>query len=411
MATRRALLLVVLLAACGKDTVTENNSPPEITPPNPQGVSVLTQHNDNTRAGLNDNETLLTTSNVNVTHFGKQFSLQVDDQVYAQPLVAGKVDIGGAPHNVVYVATVNNTVYAFDGDNGKLYWQKNFTAPGMRPPTRVDMSGACGGQYTDFSGRIGIVGTPVIDAASHTIYFVARSTNGTAFVQDLHAADILTGTDIKTPTRITATYNGTGDGSVNGVISFNAQRQNQRQALTLVNGIVYVSFSSHCDWGPYHGWILGYDAGTLQQKVVYNATPDGYNAGMWESGMGMAADDAGDLYVVTGNGSVGVGDDPTNRQESRRERAQAHPVRRDAGGGELVHALELRVSREQGSRLRRWRCVPHSELRLLPHRIQGRESVPVEQGCHGRLPDWCEPGAASDLAESWRKRALPAGLL
>jgi outer membrane protein assembly factor BamB len=312
MAPPRLVLVVALLAACGKDTVTDNNSPPEITPPNPQGVSVLTQHNDNTRAGLNDNETLLTTSNVNVAHFGKQFVLPVDDQVYAQPLVAGKIDIGGAPHNVVYVATVNNTLYAFDGDNGKLYWQKNFTATGMRPPTNVDMSGACGGQYKDFSGHMGIVGTPVIDAASHTIYFVARSTNGTVFVQDLHGVDILSGTDIVTPTRIAATYSGNGDGSVNNVITFDARRQNQRQGLTLVDGIVYVTFSSHCDWGPYHGWILGYDAGTLQQEVVYNATPDGYSAGMWESGMGMAADAAGDLYVVTGNGSVGVAGDPAN---------------------------------------------------------------------------------------------------
>jgi hypothetical protein len=310
MATSRFLLAVVFLAACNHDITARNE--PDTTAPNPQGVSVLTQHNDNTRAGLNDNETLLTTSNVNVANFGKLFTLPVDDQVYAQPLVAGKVDVGGAPHNVVYVATVNNTLYAFDGDNGKLYWHRNFTVAGMRPPTNVDMTGACGGTYKDFSGHMGIVGTPVIDAASHRIYFVARSTNGTSFVQDLHAVDILSGTDIGSPTRIAATYNGTGDGSVNGVISFDARRQNQRQGLTLVNGVVYVSFSSHCDWGPYHGWILGYDAGTLQQQVVYNATPDGYAAGMWESGNGMAADAQGDLYVVTGNGSVGVSGDPTN---------------------------------------------------------------------------------------------------
>lgn len=318
MPTSRLLLVVVVLLVACRDDITATN-PPDTTAPNPQGVSVLTQHNDNTRAGLNDNETLLTTGNVNLARFGKLFTLPVDDQVYAQPLVAGKVNVGGAPHNVVYVATVNNTLYAFDGDNGKLYWQKNFTASGMRPPTNVDMTGACGGQYSDFSGRIGIVGTPVIDAASHTIYFIARSTNGTSFVQDLHAVDILSGTDIATPTRIAATYSGNGDGSVNGVISFDARKQNQRQALTLVNGVVYVSFASHCDWGPYHGWILGYDAGTLQQKVVYNATPDGYSAGMWESGNGMAADAAGDLYVVTGNGSVGISGDPTsprNRGES-----------------------------------------------------------------------------------------------
>src|SRR5437773_5460924 len=190
----------------------------------------------------------------------------------------------------------------------------------MRPPTRTDMTGACGGSYQDFSGNIGIVGTPVIDAARGTMYFVARSTTGSTFVQYLHAVNIVDGNEIAgSPTAITATYSGNGDGSVNGVITFDAQRQNQRQGLTLLNGLVYVTFSSHCDWGPYHGWILGYDAATLQQQVVYNATPNGYAGGMWESGTGMAADAQGNLYVVTGNGTVGDAADPTsptNRAES-----------------------------------------------------------------------------------------------
>ena len=316
MAKHLLLLGVVFLAAC-KDP-TDNNSTGGT--PNPQGVSVLTQHNDNTRAGLNDNETLLTTSNVDVQHFGRLFTLPVDDQVYAQPLVAGKISIGNGTHNVVYVATVNNTVYAYDGDNGKLYWQKNFTPIGSRPPRSTDMTGACGGSYTDFSGNIGIVGTPVIDAAKRAIYFVARSLNGSRYLQQLHAVDIATGNEMSgSPVDITATAAGTGDGSVSNVITFNAQRQNQRQGLTLVNGVVYVSFSSHCDWGPYHGWILGYDGATLQQQVVYNVTPNGYAGGMWESGMGMAADALGNLYVVVGNGTVGSGTNRTsltNRGES-----------------------------------------------------------------------------------------------
>src|SRR5712691_4558382 len=306
-------LALLLLATCK-----ENPTAPSTT--NPQSVSVLTQHNDNTRSGWNDNETALTTSNVNVQQFGQVFTLTVDDQVYAQPLVVGHLLIGGGYHTVVYIATVNNTLYAFDGDNGRLYWRKSFTAPGMRPPKNIDMTGACGGTYTNFSGSIGIVGTPVIDAASGTIYFVARSTTGSTFVQDLHAVNILDGNEIAGgPKRITATSSGTGDGSVNGVIAFDAQRQNQRQGLTLLNGSVYVTFASHCDWGPYHGWILGYDAATLQQQVVYNATPNGYAGGMWESGTGMAADAQGNLYVVVGNGTVGDGGDPTsltNRGES-----------------------------------------------------------------------------------------------
>ena len=310
-----ALLLLAALVTCD-DGPTDTGTP---RPPNPQGVSVWTQHNDNTRAGWNDRETALTTSNVNVQQFGHVFTVPVDDQVYAQPLVVGRLALDGE-RNVVYVATVNNTVYAFDGDDGRVLWQRNYTAPGMRAPRNTDMTGACGGNYQDFSGNIGIVGTPVIDTAAHLMYFVARSTTGTTFAQHLHAVDIRTGNEASgSPVAIAATYAGTGAGSVNGVLTFDARRQNQRQALTLVDGMVYMSFSSHCDWGPYHGWILGYDAATLEQRVVYNATPDGSGAGMWESGMGMAADAAGNLYVVTGNGTVGTPGDPAalrNRGES-----------------------------------------------------------------------------------------------
>jgi len=313
------LVAVVLLDACAD----------HITAPSPLdslAVSVLTQHNDNTRSGWNANETVLNTSNVNVQSFGAVFTLPVDDQVYAQPLVVANVPISNGYHNVVYVATVNNTLYAFDGDDGRLYWRKNFTHPGMRAPKNTDMYGACGGQYTNFSGNIGIVGTPVIDATNQVIYFVARSTSagsngsGGAYAQELHAVNIVSGSDLAaSPVIINASVAGNGDGSVNNVVGFDSQRANQRQALTLVNGVVYVSFSSHCDWGPYHGWILGYDAATLQSRVVYNDTPNGYAGGMWESGMGMAADAQGNLYVVTGNGTVGDSTDPTglgNRGES-----------------------------------------------------------------------------------------------
>ena len=318
MFNKRVFIVLIILfsISCKK----KNNSGQTTIIPNDQHVSVVTQHNNNTRAGLNDHETTLTTSNVNTKQFGKLFTLEVDDQVYAQPLIAGNLSISGDKHNVVYVASVNNTLYAFDGDDGTTYWQKNFTTAGMRPPKNTDMTGACGGSYQDFSGNIGIVSTPVIDSVSQTIYFVARSTDGTNFVQYLHAVNIISGSEMPgSPVKITATYNGSGDGNINNVITFDAQRQNQRQALTLLNGIVYVAFSSHCDWGPYHGWILGYNSGTLQQQIVYNDTPDGYDGGIWESGMGMAADSQGNLYVVIGNGTVGANNDPTvltNRGES-----------------------------------------------------------------------------------------------
>jgi len=307
------VLGVAGLAACANDMSQTGG-------PNPQSVSVLTQHNDNARSGWNDHETVLTTSNVNQQQFGKVLTLPVDDQMYSQPLIVGHVHIKGGDHNVVYVATVNNTVYAFDGDNGTLYWSRNYTATGKRPPRNTDMTGACNGGYADFSGNIGIVGTPVIDATRQVIYFVARSTDSATFVQHLHAVSIVDGSEQSgSPVQITASVAGSGDGSVNNVVSFDAQRGNQRQALTLLNGVVYVTWSSHCDWGPYHGWILGYDGVTLQQRIVYNATPDGYAGGLWESGTGMAADASGNLYEVVGNGTVGDSADPTsltNRSES-----------------------------------------------------------------------------------------------
>lgn len=314
-----AAIAVVALTACTHDVTGADG---DTTHPSPDSaaVSVLTQHDDNARTGWNGRETVLNTSNVNAQQFGLVFTLPVDDQVWAQPLVAGNVTIGGGRHSVVYVATANNSVYAFDGGDGTLYWQKNFTAPGMRPPRNTDMAGACGGAYQDFSGNIGIVGTPVIDTTTRTIYVVARSTTGSTFVQYLHAIRLEDGAEAAgSPVQIAATVTGTGAGNVGGVITFDAQRQNQRQALTLLNGVVYMSFSSHCDWGPYHGWILGYDAATLQQQVVYNATPDGDAGGLWESGTGMAADADGNLYAVTGNGTVGTAADPTsarNRAES-----------------------------------------------------------------------------------------------
>jgi len=299
-------ILLIFCLSCKEEKVFE-------APVNNHNISVLMQHNDNYRSGLNNHEIKLTTSNVNSKQFGKLFSLPVDDQIYAQPLVVSNVNISNNYRNVVYISTVNNTVYAFDADSAQLYWKKNFTQPGMRPPKNTDMTGACSGNYQDFSGNIGIVGTPVIDSLSHTMYFVARSVSNNNFVQYIHAINIITGSEMAgSPVQITATYKGGGAGNVNNILTFDGQRQNQRQALSLVNGIVYVTFASHCDWEPYHGWILGYDSKTLQQKIVYNVTPEGTDGGIWESGMGMAADKEGNLYVVVGNGTVGLNGDPTN---------------------------------------------------------------------------------------------------
>jgi hypothetical protein len=283
-------------------------------------VSVTTQHNDLSRTGWNSNEKILNLKNVNSKQFGKAFTRRVDDQIYAQPLVISNLSIGGSLHNVVFVATVNNSVYAFDADSASAqdpFWQVNLTAASKRPILFSDMTGACGGNYNNFSSHMGIVGTPVIDTTSKILYVVARSVdyNGFNFVQYLHALDITTGVERPgSPVRITAQVPGHGDGSVNGVLSFEDQKENQRPGLLLSNGTVYIGFASHCDWGPYHGWLLGYDAATLQQTVVYTTTPDGGEGGIWMSGAAPAADEAGNIFVATGNGTV---DASTNNSAPR----------------------------------------------------------------------------------------------
>jgi hypothetical protein len=289
-------------------------------------VDVLTQHNDLNRTGWNNQETQLNIKNVKTGSFGRLFSDAIDDKVFAQPLVASGISMSVGTRNVLYVATTNNTVYAFDADSVRVagaFWQVSLTPSGTRPPRNTDLTPPlCGGAYNDFSGNMGIVGTPVIDKTAGTLYVVSRSvtTDGTnTFAQYLHALDIKTGAEkAGSPVTITAQVNGTGDGNVGGVISFDPKKQNQRPGLLLLNGIVYIGWASHCDWDPYHGWLIGYDATTLQQKIVYNTTPGGSEGGIWMSGAGPAADASGNIYVTTGNGTVGVSgnpSDPTNRGE------------------------------------------------------------------------------------------------
>jgi hypothetical protein len=283
----------------------------------PGPVNVLTQHNDVARTGANLAETVLSAANVNSAQFGKLFCWAVDDQVYTQPLVVTNVTVPDAgTHDVVYVATMNDTVYAFDANDtaaSQPLWSHSFLSSGVVPARNTDMTGACGGHYTDISGNIGVVGTPVIDPTTRTMYLVARTkeNGGTAFVQKLHALDITDGSERPgSPVTIAASVPGTGTGGT--TVAFDPLKQNQRAALLLANGVVYIGWASHCDWGPYNGWLLGYDAQTLQQVAVYNTTPDGQAGGIWMSGQGPATDSSGAVYVVTGNGTVGTGTDPTS---------------------------------------------------------------------------------------------------
>ena len=277
-------------------------------------VAVLTQHNDGNRSGDNLNETTLNVKNVNTNSFGLLYTRPVDDQIYAQPLIMTNVSIlGHGSRNLLIVATVNDSIYAYDADDSTVtepYWKDSFISPpNVVAPNNADESaiGACGGDYLDFSGNFGIVGTPVIDPVNQTLYVVVRTkeTSGgtTSFIQRLHALNVATGAEQpNSPVVITATYPGTGDGG--SVISFDPLRQNQRPGLALANGVIYITWSSHCDNTPYHGWVIGYSVTNLQQTVVWNDSPNGSEAGIWMSGQAPNVDTNGNIYVSVGNGTV-----------------------------------------------------------------------------------------------------------
>jgi hypothetical protein len=263
-------------------------------------VSVLTQHNDVSRTGANLKETSLNTFNVKVNQFGKLFERLVDGQIYAQPLYVSNLSIPNqGSHNVVYVATMHNSVYAFDADNPNAstpLWQRNL-GPSV-PPTDL------GSGYLDIQIEIGITSTPVIDLSSQTLYCVAKTKENSAYFQRLHALDITTGQPKSgSPVVIAASASGTGDGSINGTVSFNPLRHLNRPALLLLNGAIYLAFGSHGDRDPYHAWVLSYNATTLQQMAIFNGTANGSRGGIWQAGQGLAADANSYIYLITGNGT------------------------------------------------------------------------------------------------------------
>jgi hypothetical protein len=253
-------------------------------------VNVLTQHNDNARTGANLHETVLTTTNVNRDHFGKLYAHEVDGSMYAQPLyVSNLIFSAGKTRNVLYLATMHNTVYAFDADDPNtstaLLWSHALGGAVSLPDANI---GAACGTYRDIAGEIGILSTPVIDLHSKTIYVVRFTRMGWAgsrismYRRYLHALDLLTGAE-KGRVQITAP-------------GFNPRMHNQRAGLLLLNGVIYLGFSAFCDTRPYSGWLLGYDATTLRRKYVFDVTPTGERGGLWQAGQGPSADDQGDIY-------------------------------------------------------------------------------------------------------------------
>jgi hypothetical protein len=265
-------------------------------------VNVLTAHNDIARTGQNLSETALTPSNVNAAQFGKLFSQPVNSTVWAQPLYVSQIAIPGkGTHNVVYVATAGDTVYAFDADtnggsNANPLWKASLLTNSTPAGT--------------FTNGFGIVGTPVIDLSSSTMYVVSSENEGSTPINRLHALDITTGAEkLGGPVQIQATIPGTGAGSVAGVLTFDELIQQQRPGLLFLNGVVYIAFGSQGDVGAWHGWIFSYNAATLQQLDVFCTSANGSGAGIWLSGAGLAAEvnnpakPYGRMFVATGNGT------------------------------------------------------------------------------------------------------------
>jgi len=266
-------------------------------------AGTLTRHNSNLRQGQNTQETLLSPWNVNVNTFGKLFTYGVDGQVYAQPLYVANLAIAGGTHNVVFVATEHDGVYAFDADGTRTipFWSRTFIDPQNGITTVPNSDVSC----LNISPEYGITGTPVIDRPSGTLYVVAKTKENGVYVQRLHALDIANKGAEKFggPVTIQVSVPGTGVGSVGGMVSFDALRHNQRTGLLLLNGTVYIAWGSHCDMENYHGWILGYSASTLAQTAKFNVTPNGQQGGIWQMGGGLAADSSGNIFLETGNGT------------------------------------------------------------------------------------------------------------
>jgi Immunoglobulin domain len=287
-------------------SLTVDSAPGSPAPSSGSSVSVLTYHNDNSRTGQNLNETTLTTTNVNSATFGQIGVLQpLSGLVDAEPLYAPNLTISGGTHNVVFVATEGDQVYAFDADTFTQLWSQSLLVGSETPSDEVD---GCG----QVAPQIGVTSTPVIDlaAGAHgTIFLVAMSKDSSGnYHQRLHALDITTGAELTgSPVQIEATY--TIPGSGGKTTAFDPTQYEERSGLLLSNSVIYLSWTSHCDSGAYQGWIMGYNEPSLQQTTVLDVTPNGSEGAIWMAGDGPAADSSGNIYFLDANGTF---DTPVN---------------------------------------------------------------------------------------------------
>ncbi|HVN17383.1 MAG TPA: hypothetical protein VMU05_01380 [Dongiaceae bacterium] len=260
---------------------------------------VLTYHNNLSRNGVNNKESILTPSNVNSASFGKLFTLPADGLVDAEPLYLSNVSIGGVAHNVVIVVTEHDSVYAYDADTGTQLWKVTTLKSGE---TTSDRRGC-----SQVQPEIGITSTPVIvrPATGNPVIFVVAMSkdSGGAYHQRLHALDATTGAEVRGgPVDISAKYPGTGDNSSGGYVIFDPAQYKERAGLLLVGNTLYLAWASHCDIRPYTGWIMGYNATSLAQTTVLNITPNGNEGAIWNAGAGMASDGNGNIFLLVANG-------------------------------------------------------------------------------------------------------------
>jgi hypothetical protein len=272
-------------------------------------TAVTTYQNDNYRSGANSTETILAPSNVNVSNFGRKTLFTVQGQVYAQPLYVPGVVINGTSHNVLYVATEHDQVYAFDVNNNQLLWHANFLAS-HSALLQINSVSSSDVNCSDMTPEIGITGTPVIDTSTNSIFMVAKTkevdllAHTTSFYQTLHELDLRTGVDRVIPRRISAQTMGIGTGSMAGILTFDPRVEGQRSALMLhPNGQLMIGWASHCDVGAYHGWLMSFNKGNLANTALYVDTPNGVEGGFWGGGSGPAADSNGSIFLPTGNGT------------------------------------------------------------------------------------------------------------
>lgn len=280
----------------------------------PTPVTVPTWRYDVAHAGENTRETALTPGNVNVNSFGKLFSLPVDSTVYAQPLyVTGLKMSDGLVHNVLFVATENDSVYAFDADSNSGADSKPLWQTSLLTSSHGAASGATAVPWQDTGSpdvapTVGITGTPAIDLDTDTMYLVANTKENGTYFSRLHAINIITGAEQPgSPVNIAATVPGTGNGSSNGQLTFSPLWENQRPALDYYNGYVYIGYAAHGDNGPWHGWLFAYGAATLKQSAVVNLSPNTFGAGIWGAGAGLPIDNdasGGRMFVSVGNGDL-----------------------------------------------------------------------------------------------------------